>query len=130
MVVNPKQAVLEFAQWVVSQTEWFDPQGASYQADPKTAFADIPNVPIAYTIFLMPSSSMRNRSTCLRSNSMMMVSLQILLMGSCEGMSPVALLETLQSCILAYLYLQLSPPSHQIWSNFSHMNGCAAHSWR
>jgi hypothetical protein len=40
VVVIPKQATLEFAQWVASATEWLDPQGASYQADPRTAFAE------------------------------------------------------------------------------------------
>jgi hypothetical protein len=25
---------------VINQTEWFDPQGASYQADPNTEFAE------------------------------------------------------------------------------------------
>jgi hypothetical protein len=40
VVVIPKQAVLEFVQWVVKQTEWLDPHEASYQADPKTEFAD------------------------------------------------------------------------------------------
>jgi len=40
VVVIPKQAVLEFVHWVASATEWHDPQGASYQADPETEFAE------------------------------------------------------------------------------------------
>lgn len=40
VVVIPKQAILDFVQWVVSQTEWLDPQEASYQADPRTEFAE------------------------------------------------------------------------------------------
>ena len=35
-----QNTLLEFVQWVINQTEWLDPQGASYQADPKTEFAD------------------------------------------------------------------------------------------
>ena len=33
VVAIPKQAILEFCMWVVKQTEWLDPQGASYQAE-------------------------------------------------------------------------------------------------
>ena len=38
VITIPKDVILELCQWLFSQTEWFDPQGASYQADPKEDF--------------------------------------------------------------------------------------------
>ncbi len=39
VVAIPKQAVLDLVAWVVNQAEWFDPQGASYRADPQEDMA-------------------------------------------------------------------------------------------